>query len=223
MCLLFQVAVILPTAKLFRCTQGFYSGYPPLYSNKNMGIWNDCFIGIFILYIVLHCPISYYILRLFFFLTLKSTISAIPPLFISLILNSFRSSKPNTSFCGTSAAVVVSTARMVISANDISVTWYSLSTTLMYLICVILSVIKITSVSIASPNKEMLYGFWTNLSIHVLRGESAWFVRLEEPFVLKRTYERLVQTNRPMWLIMCFQNWKRPQFRGHWQLPWIRE
>ena len=52
----------------------------------------------------------------------KSTTSAIPPLFTSLILNSLRLSKPNTSFCGTSAAVVVSTARMIISANDISVT-----------------------------------------------------------------------------------------------------
>lgn len=148
-----------PTVELFRCTQGFYSGYPPLYSNKNMEIWNDCFIGIFILYIVLHCPISYYILRLFFFLTLKSTISAIPPLFISLILNSFRSSKSNITFCGTGAAVVVSTARMVISTNDMSVTWYNFSTTLIYLICVILSVIIITSVSTTSPYLVSLYDF----------------------------------------------------------------
>ena len=87
----------------------------------------------------------------------KSTISAIPPLFTSLILNSLRLSKPNTSFCGTSAAVVVSTARMVISANDISVTRYNLSTTLIYLICVILSVIIITSVSTASSNMGMIY------------------------------------------------------------------
>ena len=145
-----------------------------------MDIWNHSFIVIFILYIVLYHLISYYILCLFFFHTPKSTISAIPPLFISFILNSFKSSKSNITFCGTGAAVVVSTARIVISAKDIFVTWYSLSTTLMYLICVILSVIIITSVSISSPNKEMLYGFWTNLSIHVPRGESAWFVRLEE-------------------------------------------
>lgn len=104
---------------------------------------------------------------------LKSIISAIPPLFISLILNSFRSSKSNTSFCGTDIACIVSTARMVISANDISVTWYNLSTTLIYLICVILSIIIITSVSTASPNLVSLYSFWTNLSIHVPRGESA--------------------------------------------------
>lgn len=158
-----------------------------------------------------------------FFHSEKSEILGFSYLLWRVIWNSCNSSSKNTSFVVIGAAVIVSTARMVISTNDMSVTLYNLSMTLIYLICVILSVIIITSVSLASPNKGMLYGFWTNLSIHVPRGESAWFVRLEEPFVLKRTYERLVQTNRPIWLIMCFQNWKRPQFRGHWQLPWIRE
>lgn len=95
--------------------------------------------------------VLYYILHLFFFHVPKSTISAIPPLLMSLIVNSFSSSKQKTSFCGTDAAVFISTARMVMSANDISVTWYSLSTTLMYFIRVILSLIAITLLSCMRP------------------------------------------------------------------------